>query len=263
MKRHILQSRIGTASLAVAAIILGGAVAAQAQLVDGFSGSLNPYTWTPLNNAGTGSSSTSISFNDSTGELGVDVANQAGTAVQGVFLRNDYTLQIGYALTATVDWQSSGLEDFGICVGDNAQPTPASGDNTDVRSGTAYVFAAIRGDNGHVTSSGYDGSQGQLNLLQAQNLSPGVTKLALERASADTFNIYYDQGSGLTLLGTQTVTTSSTVGNAIGFYADVRANGNPAMGYLDNLSIAVVPEPSSLALIGLGFGALLFRRKRA
>jgi PEP-CTERM motif len=254
--------------ISITLLVCSVAMAVQAQL--GFYDSLNGtslanYTWTPLNNAGSGSSGTTISFADSSGNgLEVDVANQAGTAVQGVYFNNTGAyLPIGDMLVASVDWQTTALEDFGICVGSSSSLTPANGD-VDARSQTQYVFAALRSSNNHVTSSGYDGSAGGLGLLQYQGGGPAVVSLAIERATASTFNIYYDQGSGMTLLGTQSFTTSANVGDAIGFYTDVRANGTPAMGYLANLQVVEsVPEPTTFAFFGLsGLLGLVARMRR-
>ena len=45
--------------------------------------------------------------------------------------------------------------------------------------------------------------------------------------------------------------------------ADVLATVNQAQFAIDNLALAEVPEPGSLALIGLGMGALLARRRKS
>lgn len=54
----------------------------------------------------------------------------------------------------------------------------------------------------------------------------------------------------------------STMGTGLGFYSDMRAN--TTYGYLDNLQISPVPEPSTLAMCGLSAFGLLWtvRRKK-
>ena len=59
-----------------------------------------------------------------------------------------------------------------------------------------------------------------------------------------------------TLGGTDAI--SSVGGNRYGWFDD---NEFPVLAY-DNASLTVVPEPTALALLGLGAGALLLRRRR-
>lgn len=231
-------------------------VAVQAQV--GFYDSLNStslanYTWIPLNNAGAGSSGTSISFADASGNgLEVDVTNQAGTAVQGLYLNNTGAyLPIGSMLEINLDWQTANTFNFGIAVGSSLSLTPASGDNSDVRSQTQYVFASPKTTASFDYAGGYDGTDGQLSS-SGTAISGTIGTLAIERVNANTFNAYYDIGSGLTLYATKTVNTSSNVGDVIGFYADVRANGTPSLGYLSDLRVVAVPEPASMSLISMG-----------
>ena len=53
-----------------------------------------------------------------------------------------------------------------------------------------------------------------------------------------------------------------SIGNAIGLYADVRSDFT--YGFLDNLTITTIPEPSSIAMCGVGVLGLVFavRRKK-
>lgn len=242
-------------------------VAIQAQV--GFNDSLNGtslanYTWIPLNNAGTGSSGTAISFDNTSGNgLEVDVSNKGGTAVQGLYLNNTGAyLPIGSMLQVNLDWQTANQLNFGIVVGSNLSLTPASGDNSDVRNQTQYVFASPKSTANFDYAGGYDGTAGQLSSV-GTTVGGTIGTLAIQRVNANTFNTYYDIGSGLTLYATKTVTTSSNVGDVIGFYADVRANGTPSLGYLSDLRIVAVPEPATMALTSLGgLLVLITHRKR-
>jgi hypothetical protein len=90
---------------------------------------------------------------------------------------------------------------------------------------------------------------------------PGVTwanltGLYISRTSDTTFQGGYSTASGDTQLVSWTV-TSTTMRNAIGFYADVRAI--TTYGDLDNLRI--VPEPATMLLLGIGSILALRRRK--
>ena len=58
--------------------------------------------------------------------------------------------------------------------------------------------------------------------------------------------------------GSPTDAISSVGGNRYGWFDD---NEFPVLAY-DNASLTVVPEPTALALLGLGAGALLLRRRR-
>jgi hypothetical protein len=252
--------------LIITLIVSMTTVAIQAQV--GFNDSLNGtslanYTWIPLNNAGTGSSGTAISFDNTSGNgLEVDVANQAGTAVQGLYLNNTGAyLPIGARLEITLDWQTANTFNFGIAVGSSLSLTAASGDGSDVRNQTQYVFASPKTTATFDYAGGYDGTAGGLSSV-GTTVAGTINTLAIERVNANTFNTYYDIGSGLTLYATKTVTTSSSVGDVIGFYADLRANGTPSLGYLSDLRIVAVPEPATMALTSLGGLLVLITLKR-
>lgn len=245
---------------AALALALCAGSAAQAQLIDDFSGSLSPYTLSPMLYANSsGTPTTTISFTDPSGALQATAANY-NAIEQALFLRNDYSLAIGKTLTVDVNWSLGNSQDLGLAVASTATPTTVTGatGNADSRSSLSYAYVGIRGDAWHIVSSGFDGSTA-LTTQQYQPGSGAATSLFITRTSATTFDMGYNMGSGNTVLTTYTFANSANVGDAIGFYADMRAAGS--IGTFDNLQI--VPEPSTLALLGLGFGALLFRRKRA
>jgi len=79
-----------------------------------------------------------------------------------------------------------------------------------------------------------------------------VSQLFIQWNSADVFTLgYVDTSSVSHNLFTATFTRASTIGTAIGFYSDMRATGT-SLGYLSNLTIQPIPEPTTMALCGLG-----------
>lgn len=231
-----------------------------AQLVDDFSGSLSSYSLARVLDNDT---TANVSFGNSGGALQA-TATTTSQAEQVLFLRNDYSLNIGYRLVADVSWTLAGSQDFGIAIASTDTPTAVgSGVTGDVRSGLSYIIAGIRSSADHVIGTGFDGANGgySINPQQQPGGAINTLRLAITRTSATDFDISYDQGGGLTLLRTLS-SSNPDIGDAIGFYADMRAGGT--IGTFDNLRIEAVPEPSVLALVGLsGMGAMLFRRNKA
>ncbi len=242
------------------------AAIAQGQLIDDFSGGLSAYTLTPVLYSGSGvPATTTISFTDSTGALEADAAN-FNDIEQALFLRSDYSLAVGQTLRVDVNWSLGSSQDLGLCVASTATP-PAATTNPlgNTRTSLSYAFVGIRGASWHVVSSGFDGSTA-LSTMQYQPGSGTTTGLFITRTSATSFQMGYDastaNGGADTVLTTYNFANSADVGLAIGFYADMRSNGS--IGTLDNLQI-VVPEPTTMALFGLGglFGLVAWRRRSA
>jgi len=236
-------------------------VAAQAQLIDDFNTTgLSAYTLTPvLYSGGAAPATTTISFSRPAGGLQATAANFSAIE-QALFLRDDYSLNIGYTLKVDVNWSLGNSQDLGLCIASTATPTAASTNPLgNTRTSLSYTFVGIRGTQEHVVSSGFDGTT-SLSTQQYQPGSGTTTGLFITRTSATTFDMGYNTGAGDVVLTTYTF-ANSDVGNAIGFYADMRANGS--IGTFDNLRIEAVPEPSALAFLGLsGLGTILFRRNK-
>lgn len=90
---------------------------------------------------------------------------------------------------------------------------------------------------------------------------PAYDTLFIARTGADTYEGgIYDAGTRSVLREEVTITTDAA-GPTIGLYADVRAAGTIQSGF-DNLRIVAVPEPSSLALLGLVTVVGLVRRRK-
>jgi hypothetical protein len=240
-------------------------VVAQAQLIDDFSGGLTAYTLSKVLDNNTVSQ---ISFSDPSGALQATYA-ATGTAAaeQVLFLRSDYSLGIGYVLRADVNYTLAGSQDLGIALATTATPFAlGDGFGGDVR--TNYILAAIRSSANHVIGTGIDGANGHTGFaIDPQQQSGGTNffGLYIARTSATTFDIGYNYNSsygyGDIFLRTLTV-TDSTIGNAVGFYADMRTAGT--IGTLDNLRIELIPEPTTMTLCGLGgfLGLVAWMRRK-
>jgi len=246
----------------ISAVIAAASVGliAQAQLVDDFnSAGLSEYTQSVVLAQSAGSA---IAFSDSTGTLSVSRAS--GTDAQQVLLlRGDYTLGVGQSLR--VDALSpvvGSYTDFGIVVSALVDPPDAvwTSGTADVRQN--YINVYLKHSTGAI---GYVGFNGTANVGASSGVFPpsfgAVTGLFINRLALDSFDVGYTTASGDTVLKSFTG-MNTAIGTAIGFYADVRAV--TSYSDLDNLSIAAVPEPSTLALCGMSFLGLVavMRRKK-
>jgi len=236
-------TQVKTISALLAACLAGAS--AQAQLIDDFSDAgLAEYTLSKVLDQGDGTSN--IGFSSLAGALQATSTGTSG-AEQVLFLRNDFSLAVGSVLRADVNWTLSGSQDLGIALATTATPSSlANGAAGDVRSD--YVLAAIRNTADHVVGTGLNGTTGFNINPQAQGGAAAIG-LYVARTSATTFEIGYDKGAGDVFLRTLTV-GNTAIGNAVGFYADMRADGT--IGTLDNLRIEVIPEPGTISILSLG-----------
>jgi len=221
------------------------AMSSQAQLIDDFSGNLSAYTATRILNNGNHSPANTYLGEISSGSLQINTSAYVGIE-QFALTRTDYTLGVGYELTANYSHLNTGSQDIGLYVGAGT-PTP------DVRAD--YINIYMR-NNGQLFSRGFNGST-EFTLSGGGTITPDL--LFIARTTATTFDLGYYLGATRTILTTRTVANTS-IGDAIGFYADVRAVG--IRGNLDNLTLSVIPEPSAAALVGLGMTMLLGRMRR-
>lgn len=244
-------------STVIAACFMG--LMAQAQLIDDFStAGLGEYTQTRiLDNA---ISEANIAFSDATGSLGAAYGGTLNAAEQVVFLRTDYSLTVGNTLWVDVLFPTQASQmDFGIAV--SATASPSSGADTRGTFNWAGVYVrpsqnAVRctsSINGTVTTSA--------GVLTADETT--VSKLFIQRVTSTQFILGYVNASAVSFTNATLNFTATDVGTAIGFYADLRATTD-TLGMLDNLTISPIPEPSTLALCGMGFLGMIavMRRKK-
>lgn len=245
------------------------ALAAQAQVIDPLTGSLAGYTTTAVldNGAGNGAG---VSFASSASGLSASYAGPGATAEQSLFWAPaasfSTTFAVGDRLLVNVAMPSSSIQmDFGLAIA--ATPVAASAGNT-WNSRTAFDYAtisyrpsqtAIRANTS--ISGTLVSSAGVLGGVAA----PTVSALYIDWNSPLSFTLgYIDSSSVQHVSETVTFNSGSAIGTDIGFYGDLRNAGGTTLSYFNNLTIAPVPEPSTLAICGLGFAGLfaVMRRKK-
>ncbi|MEM6257213.1 MAG: PEP-CTERM sorting domain-containing protein [Planctomycetota bacterium] len=154
-----------------------------------------------------------------------------------------------------------GDNDFGLYVG-GSTPINISGGDTDTRGNFVAIYE--RDSNNDLLGVSVIGladasADPDPRVFTTPSLfgqDPSYDTIFIARDGINDFEIgYYDSGTRIVLADFDNQTGND--GSVVGFYADVRAAEN--LGGLDNLT--VIPEPSSLALMGLG-GLLITRRRR-
>ena len=218
------------------------AAAAQATLIDDFSGDLSAYTNTViLNNSGGATVST---WQISGGKLEL-VTSAYGNVDQQAFIYNGLSLAVGQEVQVDIV-HNGGSQDLGLYVGGVA-PT------TGVRESYLNVYAR---NSTQVYSRGFtDIVGGEMNLKGGTISEPAYDKLFIMRDGINDYEAGYYNGSTRVVIADRNGLTDID-GSYVGFYSDVRAVGT--LGSLDNLT--VVPEPATMCLLGLG--ALALRRRK-
>lgn len=263
-----LKKMINVKTFGVLTMACSMALAVQAQIIDPLTGSLSGYTTTLVldNSSGAGRG---VSFTDSASGLQASFSGTGSSPEQAMFLAPassfSSTFSVGDTLWVnTLVPASTNQMDFGLAVASTATPTAANAGNG-YNSRLTFDWASISVRPSQASVRGGDSISGTLNT--SFNTAAGantVSQLFINWASADVFNLgYVDTSSVSHTLYTATFAGTSTIGTAIGFYSDMRASGD-SLGNFTDLSITTVPEPSTIAMCGMGFAGLfaLIRRKK-
>ena len=240
-------------------------LAVQAQLIDPLTGGLSGYTTTLVldNSSGAGQG---VSFASSGSGLHAGYVGTGTSAEQALFLAPlsyfSTAFAVGDRLTVNVSIPvSSTAMDFGLAVSSTATPTAANSGNA-YNSRTTFDWASISVRPSQTAIRGGSSISGTLNTGYNTGAAANtVSQLYINWVSTDVFTLGYVDTSLVSHdLYTATFAGSSSIGTAIGFYSDLRATGT-SLGNFTDLTVAPIPEPSTLAICGLGFAGLLaFKR---
>lgn len=266
MKHQILRSATLTPIRISVIILCSMALAAQSQVIDPLTGSLAGYTTTLVldNSLGAGQG---VSFSSSGSGLSANYAGTGTSAEQALFLAPvssfATTFVVGDMLTVSASIPaSSTLEDFGLAIS-SATPVAASAGNS-YNSRPTFDWASISirpSQNSIRVNSSISGTVNTSGGVIGIGSPTTVTGLYIAWLSTDVFNVGYVTTSGLVSDENITFNASSTIGADIGFYGDLRATG-ASLSSLSNLTIGPVPEPSTVALCGVGLAGWLGMRRR-
>jgi len=256
-------------------IVCSAGLGAQAQLIDAFNGeSLSGYTTTLVldNSQGAGSG---VSFSDSTGGLVAVFSGSTSDPEQALFL-TPTALPAGFALAVSANVPvSTTTEDLGLAISANNPTAASSGNSWNGRASFDFATISVRPSSGNIrVNTSISGTVTTSANAIGGVPSSSVSELIIENdgilsaGQGDSFTLgYLNQSDVFTAAETATFSSSSTIGDEIGVYADIRNTGT-SLGSFSDLTIepiSAVPEPASLGLLGLaaaGFGVVARRKNK-
>lgn len=252
-------------------------VTLQAQIIidplNGTAGDLGNFTTYLVNDRSLGAGD-GVSFSDSSGSLAETYVGATSNPEQALFLAPASAFSTTFAVGDTLSvvstvGTSSTAEDFGLAIGANnptaATASTATGGDASWDSRGYFDWASIS-----VRPNASGGNIRQNTSISGTvttgsfNLNPGfpVEGLYITWVAPLEFTLGYINGSGVEVADdTVTFNSGSTIGDEIGFYGDLRATST-SIGSFSDLTIAQVPEPSILALSGMGMASFFMLRRK-
>jgi PEP-CTERM motif len=270
MKQKVFNKQIKSITLAIAAVAMCAGVTAQAQVIDPLTGSLSGYTtYSVLENSDGGGDG--LSFTDSGSGLQDNYVGATSDPEQALFLAPvtsfSSTFAVGDMLTVDVNVPTRTLnnsltEDFGLAISDNNPSVAGSGNGYNSRTAFDWASVSVRPDQQSIRENTSVSGTLTTSANVVSEPSGGVSELFIEWVSADAFNLgFYDTSDVQHITETVTFAGGSAIGADIGFYGDLRAPGQ-TVGDFTDLTISTIPEPSALALCGIGLVGLLGWKRR-
>ncbi len=244
-------------------------LAVQAQLIDPLDGTGGISYATYLVNDVSHGGGLGVSLSQSGSGLQANYLGTGTSAEQSLFLATvgsfSTVFSVGQRLSVNVAQPVSATAmDFGLAISD-ASPiaaTASSGSGWDSRGSFDWASISLRpSQNAIRANSSISGAVVTGNGVLGVGTPTSVSQLYIDWVSADVFTLgYIDSSSVGHVSETITFNSGSTIGAQIGFYGDLRATGT-SLGNFTDLTISPIPEPSTMAICGLGFAGLLaFKR---
>ncbi|HTV63163.1 MAG TPA: PEP-CTERM sorting domain-containing protein [Verrucomicrobiae bacterium] len=245
-------------------------VAAQGQtIIDPLTGSLiGNYTDYLVNDSGSDGAS-STTFTESASGLQANFVGTVADPEQALFLApaGDFSTTFAVGDTLMVDTavaNSSIEEDLGLAI--SADDPVAAGANGNTRGDFDWASISLRPSQTAIRQntsiSGTVTTASDVITLNTTTF-PEVTALYISWDTPLTFTLGYVINGVETPDDTVTFESGSTIGDEIGFYGDMRDSGGTTLGDFTDLTISPIPEPSTLALCGMGLaGSLLVLRRK-
>ncbi len=244
MIKHRTIGWVGAVALVASLLCCSAALAGPQGLIDDFSDTdLSEYTASYiLEQTGVNA----IGLESPSGVLQVyknadDPGSSAG-AEQAVFLRDDYTLAVNEVLRVDMSGaDASDYVDFGIAVANTADPADAvwTSGTADARSGVLAIYLkplydsiGWLGRDGDAVPGTNVGSSSGVGVTWAN-----VTGLYIQRKADAVFAGGYTTATNYVEMVEWSGLTDTSIGSAVGFFADLRPQSISAYGDLDNLRI--------------------------